>query len=282
MRPDFERLTAQVNERRSPERLIAHYKVECRLADRLRRASPQERLALYGPLYNELFTSIPDHPQLTRPRESASLRVARQLRNVLPYVGRQSTFVEIGCGDAALATALASTVDTSIGVDVSPALVPNETPSNFHFVLTDGIHLDIPTNAADCVYSNQLMEHLIPDDAAAQLREIRRVLKPGGHYCCVTPSRLTGPHDVSRYFDYVARGFHLREYDYRSIRSALREAGFRKIRIIVAHSRFRVTLPYIAGRFAETFFEYLPRATKTSLARGRIADLLFGINVVAS
>ena len=51
-------------------------------------------------------------------------------------------------------------------------------------------------------------------DAEAQLREMQRVLSPGGAYWCRTPNRVTGPHDISCFFDQVATGFHLLEYDY--------------------------------------------------------------------
>jgi hypothetical protein len=30
--------------------------------------------------------------------------------------------------------------------------------------------------------------------------EINRILKPGGQYLCATPSRVTGPHDISVFF----------------------------------------------------------------------------------
>ena len=56
------------------------------------------------------------------------------------------------------------------------------------------------------------MEHLHPDDALEQLQNIYSALVPGGIYLCITPNRLSGPQDVSRDFDMVATGFHLKEY----------------------------------------------------------------------
>lgn len=56
------------------------------------------------------------------------------------------------------------------------------------------------------------MEHLHPDDAYEQLQEIYNALIPGGIYICITPNRLSGPHDVSQYFDSIATGFHPKEY----------------------------------------------------------------------
>jgi hypothetical protein len=61
-------------------------------------------------------------------------------------------------------------------------------------------------------YSYQLMEHLHPGDALEQLVNIYQALKRDSVYCCVTPNRISGPHDISVYFDTVAQGLHLKEY----------------------------------------------------------------------
>jgi hypothetical protein len=44
------------------EQLREHYEVERELADRLRRASKEERRALYGVVYAERSARIPHHP----------------------------------------------------------------------------------------------------------------------------------------------------------------------------------------------------------------------------
>ena len=80
-----------------------------------------------------------------------------------------------------------------------------------HVVLSDGVSVEVPAASVTLAYSNQLMEHLHPDDALVQLRNIVRALAPGGLYVR-HPNRLTGPHDISMYFDRVATGFHLKEY----------------------------------------------------------------------
>ena len=51
---------------RTPERVRAHYEIEKGLAARLRLANREDRKRLYGELYDELYRSVPDHPQLTR------------------------------------------------------------------------------------------------------------------------------------------------------------------------------------------------------------------------
>ena len=59
-----------------PADIEHHYRVELELAGRLRAAPRAERLSLYGPLYDELFRRVPNHPQLTRKVSEAERRAA--------------------------------------------------------------------------------------------------------------------------------------------------------------------------------------------------------------
>src|SRR6185437_5529779 len=111
--------------------------------------------------------------------------------------------------------------------------------------------LNLESASVDIVYSNQLMEHLHPDDARDQLVEIRRILKPGGKYICITPNCAHGPHDVSKYFDEVATGFHIREYDCASLKALFVESGFRGFRAVVVVKGRQVPIPYAVVRAAE-------------------------------
>ncbi len=114
----------------------------------------------------------------------------------------------------------------AIGIYLRVRLAGAERSPNLEFVLTDGITLDLPDGYADLVYSNQLIEHLHADDATVQLREIHRILKPGGRYLCATPTRLTGPHDISVYFREEPVSLHMREYDHRMLARVFREVRF--------------------------------------------------------
>jgi len=65
LKPDYVAIQRRWKDTRPPERLIAHYELERRLADRLRAASRDERSQVYAEVYSELFNSLPDHPQKT-------------------------------------------------------------------------------------------------------------------------------------------------------------------------------------------------------------------------
>jgi SAM-dependent methyltransferase len=281
-RGDFEHLKRLRGEKRVPARLIAHYQLERDLATRLRQATAAERPTLYGQLYSKLFTDITDHPQHTRSASTSSNRVSPQIKLVRPHLDDLMTFMEVGCGDAALSAAVSKFVTKSIGVDVTEALITSDLPANFQFLKTDGIRLNLPDASVDVAYSYQLVEHLHPDDALAQLKEILRTLKHGGKYLCITPSRLTGPHDISGYFDYTATGFHLKEYDYKELRSVFVRAGFRRFDAMFFARGRQLLVPYPLVRTLEICFALFPRGIRARMASLGVVGICFAMNCIGT
>ena len=282
LRPDFDRIRRARHEGRTPERLSAHYQVEARLARQLSQSSRAERSSLYADLYRQLFADVPDHPQHGASTVLRTGRIQAQAANLLKQLGPDATYVEIGCGDAALTKVIAARVRSAIGVDVTPVLVSDDAPPAFKFVQSDGITLDLPTGSADLVFSNQLMEHLHVEDAVAQLQEIHRVLKPGGRYVCCTPNRLTGPHDISIYFGHQPTGFHMREYDHRSLGALFRSAGFSSVAATVSLKGYSLALPVAVMGWAERLLEAMPSRIRTALALQPVMVNVAGVNLVGT
>ncbi|MBV8634375.1 MAG: class I SAM-dependent methyltransferase [Burkholderiaceae bacterium] len=277
LRADFEEIQKKRGDFRPASRIYAHYELERRLAERLRLSQPAERSAVYSEVYAELFRSLPDHPQHTAARTEEQ-QVGVELNYIRPLLSRDAVMLEIGCGDARLSFSVAPMVKLAYGLDVTDAVIKCElAPANFQFIKTGGINIDLPDNTVDIAYSNQLMEHLHPDDAENQLKEVARILKPGGEYWCRTPNRVTGPHDISCYFDRVATGFHLREYDYGSIHALFLRAGFRSLRFYVIRGERKIRLPYWLARTAEWALQRSAR-----LARVRQLRRLMDLNVVGT
>jgi SAM-dependent methyltransferase len=212
--------------------------LETRLAERLRTAERSERTRLYGEVYDEYAQQFPE----SLPKDSANAeRIVQYETSFLRrFLTPSTVMMEVGPGRCHLAFALAPLVRKIYGVDVSAVVAATANdPPNFELRLTDGIHLPFDSDSIDLVISNQLMEHLHPDDASAQLREIYRVLRKGGSYICVTPSRVNGPHDCSAYFDdlpcpiqaghYCATGLHLKEYTTSELTASFKGVGFRRV-----------------------------------------------------
>jgi glycosyltransferase involved in cell wall biosynthesis/SAM-dependent methyltransferase len=270
---------------RSAARIREHYLVERELASRLKAASKAERRSLYTQAYDELFRRIPDHPQITikASPESARHEVGLQLAFIGRFLRPGQTFLEIGPGDCALSFEVCRHAARVLAVDVSTEItnVP-DVPANFTLIISDGCSIPAQSNSVDVAYSNQLMEHLHPDDALEQVHNILGVLKPGGVYICITPNRITGPHDVSRGFDEEATGFHLKEYTTSELTALFREVGFTKVRSYVGARGLHLPFypSFLAG--AERLSLALPRGLRHRLLRTRILTTLLNIRMVAT
>ena len=266
---------------RTAAQVREQYEVERELGNRLREAPPHERPALYRSVYDELFRRVPHHPMLTRATSDQHQRLNWQLGLLSPFLDRQVTYLELGPGDCTLAFAVAKHVKMVYAVDVSETITgAADAPQNFKLVLDGGSGLIVPADTVDLVYSNQLMEHLHPDDAADQLRHVLRALTPGGAYVCVTPNRLSGPHDISGAFDTVATGLHLREYTVTELSALFLRAGFAKTRVYVGGNGRYWKWPTFPVMVFERVLQLLPGRLRRAIAGTGIMRSLIGVRLV--
>jgi SAM-dependent methyltransferase len=269
---------------RHPADIEHHYRVELELAGRLRSAPRAERLSLYGPLYDELFRRVPNHPQLTRKVSEAERQAASNDKFSLlgRFIDRNTVFLEIGAGDCAFTLAVADRgARACYALDVSREILSGVNDPRVETVLSDGCTVPVPAGAVTLAYSFQVMEHIHPDDALEQLRNLFTAIAPGGSYMCVTPSRLNGPHDVSKFFDPVARGFHLKEYTNTELARLFRAVGFSRV---VPYAGFRghyLRLPLWFVRMFEWTFDRLPARLAQRLGKKPIFKNVLEINLRA-
>jgi SAM-dependent methyltransferase len=274
---------ARQKDSRTAAQILEHYRVEKELADRLRQAPPEARGALYATVYDELFRRVPHHPMLRRSESSERRHAALdwQLELLSGFLHPDVTFLEVGTGDCALAFEVAKVVKTVYAVDVSEASVrPAATPPNVQRILSDGSSVHVPTGSIDVAYSNQLMEHLHPDDVVRQLKNIVGALAPGGVYLCITPNRLNGPHDISGYFDDVATGLHLREYTVSELRHLFRQVGFSKIVMFAGGGGRYWRCPVVVATLCERVLQMLPSRLRKAIARRSLVRGLIGVRLV--
>lgn len=277
------RVAPERGETRTGRQLREHYLIERELADRLRGAPRSERGALYSQLYDELFRRVPHHPMLhAADLPQREQQIARSLGFVRSFLTSESVFMEIGAGDCALAIRAAPLAKQVYAIDVSEEITRSVAPpGNFRLILSDGCSIPVPQGGIDVAFSNQLMEHLHPEDAGEQLRNIYRSLAPGGTYVCITPNRMYGPHDISMHFDETATGFHLREYTARDIRKIFVEAGFTEVRFYAsARGRF-LRCPFWAIAALESALGALPSSLRRRLADTRSMRAVLGLWVAA-
>ncbi len=270
---------------RTPEQIKEHYEIEKQLASKLRNASKEERRFLYRALYDELYQRVPHHPQLAQKAdpEARSEIASKQMKLLRHFLSPESTLMEIGPGDCCLSFEAARLVKKVYAVDVSEEITKSSRyPQNFELILSNGCSIPVPENTVNVAYSSELMEHLHPDDAHEQVGNVCKALAPGGVYICITPNRLYGPHDVSRYFDEVATGFHLREYTVTELAEIFQTIGFSKLRICISAKGFPFLLPVFPARWIEYLLAKLPYWLRRRIASWLPVRLLLGITLVAT
>lgn len=98
--------------------------------------------------------------------------------------------LDVGCGTGHLAAELARRGYQTWGTDLSEAMIQyaREHYDAERFQTADIEKLPFPDNTFDGIVCLGVMEYLASDGPA--LREMRRVLKPGGHVVITTPSSI--------------------------------------------------------------------------------------------
>lgn len=265
---------------RTSEELKRHYDIERALAQKLRQANREKRLQLYPQVYDELYREVPFLK--TNPETIDQAHLRSTLRLLKPFLGQDKTFLEIGAGNLAVSREISSHVNQVYALDVSKefATALGPIPANIQLIISDGLSVPVPPASVDIAYSSQLMEHLHPDDAKEQLKNIYNALKPNGSYLCNTPHRFNGPHDISRYFDETATGFHLKEYTNGELALLMKEAGFRRVYSLTGAKGYVVPCPLFLLEAIETLLNLLPHKTRKICSRWLPVKVLLGIRLV--
>jgi ubiquinone/menaquinone biosynthesis C-methylase UbiE len=269
---------------RSIEQITEHYILEKQLADTLRHSRKESRSSLYTELYDELFQKIPHHPQMARKIDAVASwqEITRKMNLVKAYLQPDTVFLEIGPGDCQFAFEVAKSVKKVFAVDVSQEITKQTSPpQNFELIISDGCNVPIADQSVSVIYSNQLMEHLHPEDSFEQLKEIYRVLQPGGFYICVTPNRLAGPHDVSKYFDPVATGFHLQEYTHQELYDLFLKTGFANVLTYMGGKGVYYRFSHSLAIACEAILKQLPFPLRYKIANFLPIRAILGVILVA-
>jgi len=272
-----------LDDERTFEQIKHHYVIEKELSNKLRTASKEDRCHLYTSLYDEFYERVPIQPQLINKAsaEKSTNAVSSQMGFLRRFLKNHKIFMEIGPGDCALSFMVSNHVTKIYAVDVSREITKNvNAPENFELILSNGTSIPLPNNSVDIAYSNQLMEHLHPDDAFEQLENIYNVLIKGGTYICCTPNRLSGPHDVSKYFDKIATGFHSKEYSVAELHNLFKTVGFCKTNLYVGAKGIYIRFPLFLIIFFENILNILPDFFGKKIASMQILRPFLGIRIV--
>lgn len=277
-------MTRLLENKRTIEQLREHYEIEKELANKLRNSSEEERRYLYSSLYDELYKRVSHHPRKKNIKHSIK-KVRSNLKILNHFLKSNQNFLELGAGDCRLSFAVAKYVKKVFAIDVSNEITKNlQFPRNVELIISDGSNIPVSKNSINIVFSDQLMEHLHPDDVIKQLQNIYTILLPGGYYICFTPNKLTGPHDISKFFDETPKGFHLREYTVKELSKLFKLVGFLKVRVLINLKLYILLLPVFPIKCIEWIlsnFTHLTLKKLTDSRLGILLNFLLGINIIA-
>jgi ubiquinone/menaquinone biosynthesis C-methylase UbiE len=118
-------------------------------------------------------------------RQRSRQEQARRLFAHIPMLEARAAYLEVGCGAGAVAACVASELGLSAtGIDIDTGQIASARDAfgagSARFVAADAARLPFADESFDIVLSFMATHHIEELDRA--LGEIRRVLKPGGHF----------------------------------------------------------------------------------------------------
>lgn len=120
---------------------------------------------------------------------ATALNLSYRVGRIAPYLSGR--WLDYGCAEGGYSEALLSHgASEVVGVDVQEDRIKEAIASgipNATFHLFDGSRLELPDDSFDGAFVNEVLEHVA--DEQVSLRDIYRVLRPGGKLILISPNR---------------------------------------------------------------------------------------------
>lgn len=167
---------------------------------------------------------------------AGKLRWARRVKMIGAHLKPGMTILELGCGAGYFTKELARSGAEIVAIDVSADLLEiakaNCPATNVRYEIQDACALNYPDAAFDSVVGSSILHHLEIEPA---LREIRRVLKPGGTICFTEPNMLNPQIAIQKNVPWIKRWLgdtpDETAFFRRPLRRLLERTGYRDVRI---------------------------------------------------
>lgn len=184
----------------------------------------------YSPWYSsEFYYETYYWDQNLEPPAFVQTRLQEIVAEFSPY--RQTNrLLDLGCGAGNLLVAARDAGWEAQGLDVSPRAVKHVRELGFEVFQGELRDAQLPSEQFDVITAAELLEHL--PDPRAELKEIARLLRPGGLFWTTTPhARGLSARVLGLKWRCVTPPEHLQLFSINGLKSLLLEIGFRDIRM---------------------------------------------------
>ncbi|TKJ42536.1 SAM-dependent methyltransferase [candidate division LCP-89 bacterium B3_LCP] len=237
------------------EMVLDHWELEKNLTEELLASDSENRWEVFDRCYTELYSQIEWLNRYVDKDDSRDYEV--RFSNWLHVIGEPPQKIyEVGSGKAGLISFLAQRgfecKATEVTIERGQSYA--DVIPNLHWGISDGIHLGEfePAGQYEVVISNQVIEHLHPDDVRKHFIGSYAILKKGGRYIFSVPHQCAGPADISSIFGCnEPRGMHLHEYTYGELANICKDAGFSDISAVLS-------LPVKVAKMTKGLFKPMP------------------------
>jgi 2-polyprenyl-3-methyl-5-hydroxy-6-metoxy-1,4-benzoquinol methylase len=240
------------------EMILKHWALEKSLREELLRSTPDTRWEVFEHCYSRLYRELAWLNQLEARATSSSPSV--HYATWIDVIGSPPLNIyEIGSGKGDLIHYLATCGFRCKGSEITRERGQSwsKCHPNLSWGISDGVHLEQfePEGVYDVVISDQVIEHLHPDDLLDHFRGVFEILSIGGRYIFSTPHISVGPSDISRVFQSNRlMGMHLKEYTYSELVDLLGQTGFKQLQSIIR----------LPAKFRRSFGSYIKPVPSTS------------------
>lgn len=140
------------------------------------------------------------------------------------HVPETATVVEIGAGYCEFINHIRA--GRKIAVDLNPDTRTHAGPDVTVLTTSTSRIEGVDDGVADIVFASNFLEHLPREEILATMREVRRILKPGGRFLILQPNIRYCREDYWQFFD------HITPLCERSLTEALEMTGFRVVSML--------------------------------------------------
>lgn len=202
-----------------------------------------QRSQYYNDLYSKvlpIYNRNPNHDIGYNRKDKYVKLFKKELEN--------KRIVDFGCGSGNMLMAAERLIQTKslVGVDV---VIDDSLKSHDKIKFIESNIIDFKLEQEyDIAFSDNVIEHLVEEDAISHIRSIYNGLAKGGKFIVIMPNQLFSPWDITRIKDFSqsgkikAHGGHVNESTHSRMNEILSSVGFTQISTILPIPKIKYSI----------------------------------------